>query len=75
MKFAFDAMPKGSFTIPLCTVPEADAEALAAKVSFPERVRGYAITVGTESVQWKGASYTRLLAQFKDISGTIIVIK
>ena len=75
VKFAFDAMPKGSFTIPLCTVPEADAEALAAKVSFPERVRGYAITVGTESVQWNGASYTRLLAQFKDISGTIIVIR
>ena len=75
VRFAFEAMPKSSFTIPLCTVPVSDAEALAAKVSLPERVSGYAVTIQTEPVQWNGTSYTRLLAQFKDISGTIIVIR
>lgn len=73
--FTFDTQPKGSFTIPLCTVPEADADALAAKLSLAEAISGYSVEFDQSSVQWNGATYTCLVARFRDTSGTVISIR
>ncbi|MBR4171264.1 MAG: hypothetical protein IKR48_06395 [Kiritimatiellae bacterium] len=73
--FTFDTPPKGSFSIPLCTVPEADADALAAKLSLTEAISGYSVEFDQSSVQWNGATYTCFVARFRDTSGTVISIR
>ena len=75
VSFAFETPPKGSFTIPLCTVPEADADTLAGKIALAKNLSGYAITIERTSVEWDGTPYTCFVARFKDLSGMVITIK
>ena len=73
--FTFETPPKGAFSIPLCTVPESDAEALAEKLVITKNVPGYSITIDPTSVEWNGTAYTCFTARFKDISGTVILLR
>ncbi len=73
--FTFETPPKGGFSIPLCTVPESDAAALAEKLTITKNVPGYSITIESTSVEWNDTSYTCFIARFTDISGTMIMIR